>query len=302
MKQVWRWLFPFFFFFCSFSLHGRSLKYDLVVCAVFQNEAFFLKEWLEFHKLVGVQHFYLYNNLSTDNYYEILYPYMQNGEVDLFDWPEETGNQQEYLTLLQLPVYNHALSLAKESSRWAAFIDLDEFLFPVSYPNLLMLLEEYQAYGGLAVNWQVFGTSGVDRLQDGELITENLIWRTPDHWGINKNIKMIVQPKYIDGFTHPHYCHFKEGYFAVNSHKNRLQDFCGEQDPIVDLIRINHYWFGDRYWFFNNKLPRRKKWGLPIPNDVLSDFIDSFNQVEDKAILRFVPELKIRLENNSSTL
>ncbi len=270
-------------------------KYDLVICAVFQNESFFLKEWLEFHKLIGVQHFYLYDNLSTDNYLEILLPYIESGEVDLFHWPVETCNQQEYLDLLQLPVYNDALNIVKQSARWAAFIDLDEFLFPVRQTNLLMVLDEYRAYGALAVNWQVFGTSGIERLREGELIIENLLWRTPCNWGINKIVKMVVQPHHVHMFSHPHYCDFEEGYFAVNSNKERLPDLCGEQDPIVDVLRINHYWFGDRNWFVTNKLLRRKKWGIPIINDALDNFIDSFNQIEDKTILRFISELRDRI-------
>ena len=36
--------------------------YDLSVCAIFKDEASYLKEWIEYHKLVGVQHFYLYEN------------------------------------------------------------------------------------------------------------------------------------------------------------------------------------------------------------------------------------------------
>jgi hypothetical protein len=276
----------------SFSLYA---KFDLVICAIFQNEAFFLREWIEFHKLVGVQHFYLYNNLSTDNYLQILSPYIEAGEVDLFDWPVETKNQNEYLTYLQLPAYNHALSLIKETARWAAFIDLDEFLFPVYHGDLPSLLEGYSAFGALAVNGQVFGTSGIDRLKDKELIIENLLLRAPDHWGVHKLVKMVVQPQYIRSFPNPHYCQFEEGFFAVNSDKERIADLCAEHDPRVDIIRIHHYWFGDRHWFITNKLPRRKKWGLPITEDMFSSFIDSFNQVEDRSIFRFVGKLKTRV-------
>lgn len=39
-------------------------QYELAICAIFQDEAAYLKEWIEFHKLVGVQHFYLYNHAS----------------------------------------------------------------------------------------------------------------------------------------------------------------------------------------------------------------------------------------------
>jgi hypothetical protein len=52
-------------------------KYEIAVCAVFANEGRYLKEWLEFHLLMGVQHFYLYAGESTpgDPWKAVLKPY-----------------------------------------------------------------------------------------------------------------------------------------------------------------------------------------------------------------------------------
>ena len=60
---------------------------ELALCAIFRDEARFLKEWIEFHKLVGVTTFYLYNNLSEDDYNAVLEPYIASGEVKLEQWP-----------------------------------------------------------------------------------------------------------------------------------------------------------------------------------------------------------------------
>ena len=47
------------------SMQGKAIKkqkkYTVAVCAIFKNEGIFLKEWLEYHLLIGVEHFYLYN-------------------------------------------------------------------------------------------------------------------------------------------------------------------------------------------------------------------------------------------------
>ena len=32
-------------------------KYQVSICAIFKNEAKYLKEWIEFHKIIGVEHF-----------------------------------------------------------------------------------------------------------------------------------------------------------------------------------------------------------------------------------------------------
>ena len=54
----------------EFSLQADELmdrafsekKYKLSICAIFKNEANYLKEWIEYHRMVGVEHFYLYNS------------------------------------------------------------------------------------------------------------------------------------------------------------------------------------------------------------------------------------------------
>ena len=62
-------------------------KYQLAICSIFQNEAGYLKEWIEFHRLLGVEHFYLFNNLSTDNFHSVLAPYVKNKVITLIEWP-----------------------------------------------------------------------------------------------------------------------------------------------------------------------------------------------------------------------
>jgi Glycosyltransferase family 92 len=78
------------------SLFGSDKKqkydYDLCVCAIFRDEAPYLKEWIEFHRLVGIQKFYLYNNASTDNYKEVLQRYINKEIVYLTEWPEAFSN------------------------------------------------------------------------------------------------------------------------------------------------------------------------------------------------------------------
>jgi len=62
-----------------FSGKQRSeKKFHVSICAIFKNEAPYLREWIEFHRIVGIDHFYMYNNRSDDDfaaaaYYGILY-------------------------------------------------------------------------------------------------------------------------------------------------------------------------------------------------------------------------------------
>ena len=67
--------------------NGGKIRYEMAACLRFKDVARYLPEWLEFHSMVGVEHFYLYNNNSTDNYQEALAPYVRDGLVTLHEWP-----------------------------------------------------------------------------------------------------------------------------------------------------------------------------------------------------------------------
>ena len=63
------------------------MKPYLSICAIYRDEAPYLREWIEFHRLVGVERFFLYNNGSEDDHLEVLAPYVEDGIVVLHDWP-----------------------------------------------------------------------------------------------------------------------------------------------------------------------------------------------------------------------
>ena len=47
-------LFLFLFFFPC-ALFGYD--YEFAICTIFKNNASYLKEWIEFHRMMGVEHF-----------------------------------------------------------------------------------------------------------------------------------------------------------------------------------------------------------------------------------------------------
>ena len=59
----------------------------LALCTIFQDEARYLREWIEFHRLQGVEHFFLYDNRSHDEPGRVLKPWLDAGVVTLRQWP-----------------------------------------------------------------------------------------------------------------------------------------------------------------------------------------------------------------------
>ncbi len=98
----------------------------LAITAIFKNEAAYLAEWLEFYRLIGVEHIYLYDNGSKDNPKVVLDPFIKQGFVTLTPWnlPYHTAS-----VTAQTLAYAHAIMNFGADWRWMAFVDIDEFLF-----------------------------------------------------------------------------------------------------------------------------------------------------------------------------
>lgn len=268
-----------------------SYKYELAICAIFQNEAPYLREWIEYHKLVGVQHFYLFNNFSSDNYAEILQPYISEGEVELYDWCYAKDTLKEWART-QFSAYEQGLSLARGIAKWVAVIDLDEFIVPVKHKNIVDFLKSFEEFGGVCINWQLFGTGGVDKIPDDQLLIETLIRKAPDHYHLHGNVKSIVRPERVVGCNNPHFFEYAYGSYQVNANK---EAFKGQSTKgiFIDKIRINHYWSRDLEYFYNVKLPRHSKWG--DRRDLCIQIEKDSNMQQNFTILRFVPALRERL-------
>lgn len=285
------------FFLCSTSTPCQAgkhnYKHTFAVCAIFQSEARFLKEWIEFHKLMGATRFYLYNNLSNDNYLEVLSPYIAAKEVILVDWPYESSSI-EHWTSIQTSAYTNAIKQAKKDKvKWLAILDTDEFLFPAIAPNMPVYLKDFEKFGGVVAHWQLFGTSGVRKIPSDKLMIELLVKQADPTYGENCFIKSIVRPERVASINDPHFARYKSPYYAVGQDFNRV-DRSLSPYIIVDKLRVNHYWSRDEIFFEERKMPRRQKWSEG-PDGQLQR-LANINLYEDYTIFRFIDALKRQMD------
>jgi hypothetical protein len=203
----------------------------LSVCAIFRDEAAYLREWLEFHKLVGVERFFLYDNMSTDGSADLLAPYVERREVALREWEMFPG---------QMPAYQDCLERRRDDSRWIAFIDIDEFLFSPTGRPLPEILREFEEFPAVGVNWANFGTSG-HAVRPAALVTESYTHRNRNPMA-RRVIKSIVDPRRTVTCVNPHYFTYTEG-LAVDERKRPIEgpDFAMTTETSRELLRINHY-------------------------------------------------------------
>lgn len=129
----------------------ETAPYKVSVCAIFKNEAKYLKEWLEYHKIVGVEHFFMYNNNSEDDYLNVLTPYIKDGTVTLIDWQKNQAQMEAYEDCIE----KYALS-----TEWLGFLDIDEFVVPKKDNDVYSFLKNFSNRPAVMIYWKVFGTSG----------------------------------------------------------------------------------------------------------------------------------------------
>ena len=146
-------------------------KYYFSVAAMFRNESWNLKEWIEHYKHHGADHIYLIDDFSDDDYLPIIQPYIDSGYVTLF-----LNNITERYTGRQVDITNKYLLPVVDECKWIANVDLDEYLYSPEYVDLKKLLKHYEDYGCILTNWVWFNSSDlIEHPKDG--IVKNFIKR-----------------------------------------------------------------------------------------------------------------------------
>lgn len=259
-----------------------SKKYELSIGAIVKDETLYLPEWLEFHKMVGVQHFFIYDNESAIPVAETLKHDIADGVVTVIPFP---GRAQQF------SAYGHCLHHFRNESTWIAFVDADEFLVPAVCDDLKDILKDYEKFGALAVNWALFGTSG-HKERPQSLQAESYTWRLPDTHGLNLSVKLIVRPDRAIGVQTAHIFSFQDGFHTVNEEFQRVNGaYCQFS---CKKLRINHY--NTRSVSEYQAKVRRGRVDINQAMDpALLNQIDSACKVEDKEIFRFLVPLKERL-------
>lgn len=224
-RRLWRTMVP---------PKNSDRKYGIAIVAIAKNEREYIEEWVKYHKLIGVEKIFLYNNGSTDDTTKILKPYIKSDYITLIDFPG-TGKQ--------LPAYNDALKKYAYLCKYMAFIDVDEFLYVYDHKSLYNVIEEIMAKdlnaGGVAVNWRMFGSSGYISKPEGGVL-ENFLWRAKEQGKGNACIKTIVCPQYVFEYAHPHYPTYIFGKYSIDETGKRVDNWYNPTDEL-HLIRINHY-------------------------------------------------------------
>ncbi len=204
---------------------------QLGVVVIIRDEAPYLGEWLAYHHALGVQHFFIYDNGSTDELHEVIEPWVNHGLVTLVHWPLPGG---------QIDAYSHALRFYGPSVEWLAFFDVDEFVVPLVDDDIPAVLARFPDAADVRVPRVDFGFSG--HREPPEQLTIEAFTEVADVFGRDPSkpprVKTIVQPRSVS---------------AVGIHTATVADDARDPDgdpvpsrtvgkPCWEYVQLNHYY------------------------------------------------------------
>lgn len=258
-------------FHCDPCDRTSSPVHEIAIVAIVKNEARNLEEWIEFHDVVGVSHFYIYDNGSTDDTAAVLAPYVRRGLVTYQPWPDFSSWNG------QCAAYAHAVQCYRQLVRWMVFLDADEFMFPRS-GSLQAALSNHAGCASIRLPWRCFGHSGHRRRPPG-LVIENFTERCASADPAVRKVKSIVDPCKVE---------------TIHVHAAVV---AGDAVNIADDILLNHYVLkseedfeaklrrGYRYKGSGTSQRRRRRL------EHLRDLVES-DTTEDLEIARYVQKVK----------
>lgn len=265
-----------------------KLLEKIALVGIVKNEGPYLREWIEYHKILGISKFYIYDNSSTDKTAEVLKELATDCNVV---YQKVSGVAH------QMDVYNDALEIARKSNEYLLFLDADEFIF--LQDNSTSLLESIKEIfckdshiGGIAINWLIFGSSNYQQKPAG-LVTQSYFLRSKEDFEKNAHVKTVCDPRKVAGVLNPHYPEYLTGYYAVDQNFDKVLGAFNKAG-VNQNIRINHYFTKSREEF---TLKRNR--GMADSDRVRDpkEFeIHDKNDVYDDSMKRYKAELERRCD------
>jgi hypothetical protein len=256
----------------------KRYKYKVAICCIVKNEDVYFQEWIDYHIKIGVSHFYIYDNESVNPVNNVVDHYIKQGlvTVEIIKGTEK-----------QMTAYSDCLKKYKNECQWLAFIDVDEFIVAKTLNgNLPEFLTQYERYGGVGINWLIFGSNGHKDKPNGSQI-DNFTRRSLKTNPVNGHIKSIVQTRYVKKTgPDPHQFKYKYMKYFVNENFERLNG------PIVkhtsNKIQINHYFLRSKEEFRIKVSRGRADCNVPRKMQEFDDTDKDANYILDESIKEII--------------
>lgn len=149
--------------------YSKMNKTAIVAIAKMENN--YLREWVEYHKSIGITHIFLYDNndLDGERFDSVINDYISDGYVEVFDVRGKKGTVvwRKGYTSLQIEVYDECYQKHKNEYEWFAFIDIDEFIITVDNNiNTTLSSTRYGKYDAIKMCWKYYDDNNHVQVKD----------------------------------------------------------------------------------------------------------------------------------------
>jgi len=245
------------------------MKYFLSLCCIIKNERN-LEELIIYYNILGVEHFYIYDNESDFPIKDRLNSFFYKKHCTIINYP---GKYK------QIDAYNDCVNKTKDITKWLIICDGDEYIVPKkeNYWSIRDFLNDYNHAHAIGINWVMFGTSYYDTKQEGFLIDK---YRQSSSTQ-NKHIKTICQPKFVSSVNGAHCVNLYDPSKYIDAKGNIIKGPFNENNTI-DIIQMNHYHSKSKEEliekFNRGNADSDKRVSVPedihsIDNDIINNFV-----------------------------
>ncbi|MDR2772713.1 MAG: glycosyltransferase family 92 protein [Elusimicrobiota bacterium] len=264
---------------------SSKFPFYLSILAAAKNEGSYLEEWIEYHHMLGVERFFLFDNESTDNTRAVLEPYIKSGLV-VYNTFSFVG---DFCPKPQQDLYTRAVKKYRNQTKWMAIIDIDEFIVPIKHNSIPDFLRGYEEFSQIMLHYKFFGAAG-HKTRPAGLVLENYLYARQSDVNnvdtvVNSNTgKSILNPRAVVGRVFEHYSPVIG--MPVDERKMPYLEDPSTIGATTDIIEVNHYW---------EKSEEECAKRFLRNEDRVKNFYTNAQMVYNDDVLRFVPKLKERL-------
>ena len=207
-------------------------QFYLSIGLLIKDENEYLQEWIEHHLNLGVEHFFIYDNLSTTKIEDTV----QN--LGLLKYCTIKRVSKDSYPSLQKDVYKECIQQHKDHTKWLGFLDTDEFIEVNGNSSFIDFLKKYEnRFDALWFPWKTFNANGHITKPSGK-VQDNF---TTIHNKFPTSFPMNGKGFYIVSNIDPAaaHAHFIPSSFGRNKHGILRRNI---RLPKEDMIYIRHYY------------------------------------------------------------
>jgi len=263
---------------------------SLCLVAIFKNESTIMDEWIQHYIKQGVDHFFLVDNGSNDNYQDILNKY-SNITLNIDSTPN-----------LQVEHYNNYCLNKSKEYEWVVVCDLDEFIYARKGFKTIkdFLAKLHPGISQVFIPWKIFGSSGYNTMDhkhpesvikhftkrinyDKDSNFQGVIFENNEKYSLTK---CIVRTKYLnkigmhssDTSTNSHWVGPDQN---KTIHSNNAFYKIDESILANSYLHLNHYAIQSYDWFMRVKATRGDASSMDHNNTRNETYFREFDQASN---------------------